>query len=249
MQRVQPARGRLFEAGTFGARNGRFYLLHLAVQTGRRRQLGEDKERALATSPAPRHVGETEPGKSPGTRSISKKPSPGDPSPRTARMGRESRRRTNVGPGATVGLLSGRDPSPVASHPRCRTTQRPGVSPAKRAPRLVPLVVCQERHRQPIPPMASRGGRNSRRCAHNPRSLSMGAEARLDRFIWDERTVGRIIRVNNYAAHTIVCPSTGVCRLLSTSETSAPSKLRALVVVLCSSCCMCVVHVYICVCA
>lgn len=146
-----------------------------------------------------------------------------------------------MGPGATVGLLSGRDPSPVASDPRCRTTQRPGLASK-------PLVVSQEQYGQPIPPMASRGGRNSRRCAHNPRSLSTAAEPRLGRFMGDERTVGRIIRVNNYAAHTIVCPSMGVCRLLSTSETSAPPKLKAQVVVLCSSSCMCVVHVYMCVC-
>lgn len=69
---TNPARSAMFvEAGNFGAQNGRFYLLHLTAQTGRRRQLGMTR-RGRCDEPRSRHVGETEPGKSLGTRSISK---------------------------------------------------------------------------------------------------------------------------------------------------------------------------------
>lgn len=61
--------------------------------------------------------------------------------------------------------------TPVADLQRPRVRQqgrRRACGPSPRG--------CQEQDRQPIAPMASRGGRNSRRCAHNPRSLSTGTE-------------------------------------------------------------------------
>lgn len=101
--------------------------------------------------------------------------------------------------------------------PRCRTATARARQQEKRSPRLAPLVVLpgtgKADHNHRWRPEA---GENSRRCAHTTRPLSTATGTRLGEDIGNERAVGRGIQVENYAAHTIVCPSMDICHLLST---------------------------------
>lgn len=176
--------------------------------------LGERQGEGVVTSPAREQCwGRPGAGESPGTRSISEPVARCIPAPRTPRA------RGGVSPGKRRGswdhrgLLTGRHPYPLKN----RNGQGPPAKNAHRGRANAPRGRQEQDRQAPYHRWRPEAGetRDVVLTTHDP-CPSTGAESRPGRFIGDERPVGRIIRVRNYAAHTIVCSSTDVCRLLST---------------------------------
>lgn len=237
MQRIEPGPGMFVEAGQiFGTRdNGGFYLLHLphcaewppaAAWAGKERRCDE---------PRPRHVGERlsrgPEGKPPGL-SLDRyqNPSPGASQRRDGSHWWKKgggggplvsrRRRTNVGPGATGGLVGRHCPSPLLASPPlpppvADLQQRPRV----RQPGLRPLSSWLPGTGQAIHSTDGVPRRAELETLCSQPTIPVDGNRNLSRAkaLGHERAVQHIIRVNDYAAHTSSHDSVSVYGNLSSS--------------------------------